>query len=46
MSLDHSPPIQQVFELTRMHHLFEIVRKKGPEIGEDPREQDERAVTS
>ncbi len=24
------PPVQQVLELTRMHHLFEIVQRNGP----------------
>ena len=27
--LNPQPPVQQVFELTRMHHLFEIVQKNG-----------------
>ena len=29
--LHPQPPVQQVFELTRMHHLFEIVLKNGHE---------------
>src|SRR5262245_37017086 len=27
--LNAPPPVQQVFELTRMHHLFEIARRNG-----------------
>jgi anti-sigma B factor antagonist len=27
--LNPPPPVQQVFELTRMHHLFEIVPRNG-----------------
>lgn len=29
------PPVQQVFELTRMHHLFEIVRRNGESIDQE-----------
>ena len=25
--LNPTPPVQQIFELTQMHHLFEIVRR-------------------
>ena len=45
--LNPSLPIQQVFELTRMHHLFEIVQENGPEAGADPgSDPAQRAVTS
>jgi len=27
--LNLQPPVQQMFELTRMHHLFEIVSRNG-----------------
>jgi anti-anti-sigma regulatory factor len=27
--LNPQPPVQQIFELTRMHHLFEIVQRSG-----------------
>lgn len=30
--LNPPPPVQQVFELTRMHHLFEIVRRNGEPV--------------
>jgi anti-sigma B factor antagonist len=29
--LHPQPPVQQVFELTRMHHIFEIVLQNGQE---------------
>ncbi len=30
------PPVQQIFELTRMHHLFEIVLRKADEFSSSP----------
>jgi anti-sigma B factor antagonist len=30
------PPVQQVFELTRMHHLFEIVPRNGESVDPTP----------
>jgi len=32
--LNPQPPVQQVFELTRMHHLFEIVRENDEPVDE------------
>ena|SRR6185503_19159551 len=37
--LNPTPPVQQMFELTRMHHLFEIVRRN-----EEPAVQPSAAV--
>jgi hypothetical protein len=37
--LNPTPPVQQMFELTRMHHLFEIVRRN-----EEPAVQHSAAV--
>jgi anti-sigma B factor antagonist len=33
--LNPPPPVQQVFELTRMHHLFEIVQQRDHPAGTD-----------
>lgn len=33
--INPQPPVQQVFELTRMHRLFEIVAARGSSNGDD-----------
>ncbi len=35
--LSAAPPVRQLFELTRMHHLFEIVSSDGESVAESAR---------
>jgi anti-sigma B factor antagonist len=46
--LNPPAPVQQVFELTRMHHLFEIVKRvvESPEPTPSPRPRRATVVTS